>query len=395
VLRLRAPDHDITVHDKILGDVTLAADQLEDIVIRKADGWPTYHFAVVIDDTQMAVTLALRGSEHLMNTPKHLGLYEALGWEPVDHGHLPLIFNPGGSKMSKRDKAKTAREAARKERDSREEQGFAWLAASTGLPEADITRFMKKKSDDIPTAEAIAHALEVELPMIEVMDFRRAGYLPEALNNYLALLGWNPGPDPDTGEERELFTLDELVARWDLSRVGKTPARFDPDKLRWMNGEYLRSLSDDALQVRLQQWFDVTDSALARLEPALRDAIIALYRPRASTFGELERGARYFWERPTRYDDKAAQKWLLKGNGLATLAAVRPVLGACDWTEAGIEAAIVGFAADRGIGVGKVAQPIRVALSGAAATPGLWETLVLFDRAEVVCRIDNALATWS
>lgn len=392
VLRLRAPDHDVIVHDKILGDVTLVADQLEDIVIRKADGWPTYHFAVVIDDTFMEVTQVLRGSEHLMNTPKHLGLYEALGWKPVDHGHMPLIFNPGGSKMSKRDKAKAARAAARQERDARGEQGVAWLATLTGIDEADLTRFMKKKSDDIPTAEAIARALDVDLPMIEVMDFRRAGYLPEALNNYLALLGWNPGPDPDTGEEREVFSLDELVARWDLSRVGKTPARFDPDKLRWMNGEYLRSLTQEQLQLRLDQWFDVVDSPLAHLDPARRDAIIALYRPRAHTFAELARAASYFWERPHAYDAKAVKKWIHKGDGLATLRAARDVLAACEWTEAGIEAAVVGLAAEREIGVGKVAQPIRVALSGAAATPGLWETLVLFERDEVIARIDTALA---
>ncbi|MFK7931494.1 MAG: glutamate--tRNA ligase [Myxococcota bacterium] len=392
VLRLAAPDHDVQVLDVVQGTVTLAAEQLEDIVIRKADGFPTYHFAVVIDDQHMEVTQILRGKEHLMNAPKHLGIMEALGWSPPKFGHLPLIFNPGGTKMSKRDKAKAAREGARIARDAGSHTGWGWLATSTSLDEAELTRFMKKKNDEIPTAEAIAEGLDLDLPMIEVMDFWKAGYLPEALNNYLALLGWNPGPEADTGEERELFTLDELIARWDLSRVGKSSARFDPDKLRWMNGEYLRSLSDERIEHHYQSWLSVCESELSGLEPELRKRIFALYRPRAHTFAELEAGARWLWTRPTSYDAKAVKKWIIKGDGWARLPDLAALLATAEWTEAGLESAFTSHAEAVGVGMGKLAQPLRVALSGSAATPGLFECLVLFSRAEVLARIEVAIA---
>lgn len=391
VVRLVAPDHDVTVDDVVLGAVSQTRDELEDIVVRKADGFPTYHFGVVIDDHHMGVTLVMRGQEHLLNTPKHLGLYEALGWEPPVHAHLPLIFNPQGSKMSKRDKARVARAAAREAVDAAGGD-VAAIAARCGVDASLFADFLDKRTDDIPTSEAVAAALGVALPMIEVMDFRKAGYLPEALNNYLALLGWNPGPDPETGEEREIFALDELAARWDLARVGRTPARFDPDKLRWMNGEYLRTLPDDVLAVRLEQWFEVTRSELPALPRRLRRAVIALYRPRTATLVELEAAARWMWHPPTTYDEKAVKKWILKGDGLALLRAARDVLADCPWTEADLEASLTAMTEARGAKLGAVAQPIRIALSGAAATPGLWEVLHALDRDDVLARIDRCVA---
>ena len=391
VLRLKATGQDATVMDEVFGVVTAPAETIEDIVVLKDDGYPTYHFGVVIDDHLMEVTQILRGQEHLNNTFKHVGLMEALGWERPKFGHMPLIFNPDGSKMGKRDKAKAARAAARAQRDARKESGWAWLAELTGLDETELTRFMKKKNDAIPTAEAIAHALRVDLPMIEVMDFRKAGYLPEALNNYLALLGWNPGAEPD-GTEREIFTLEELVARWDLGRVGRTNAKFDADKLRWMNGEYLRSLPDDVIERHLAAWFEVADSELASLDKDFRDAVLALYKPRAHSFRELERAARWLWTRPDSYDAKSVKKWIRKGGGLQRLGPIHDTLAGAEWTEAGLEAALKALAEEQEVGLGKIAQPVRVALSGAAATPGLFECLVLFDRDEVLTRIDAAVS---
>jgi len=390
VVRLQAPASDITIDDQVLGTVTTTAEHLEDFVIRKADGYPTYHFGVVVDDHLMGVTLVMRGQEHLLNTPKHLALYAALGWQPPAHAHLPLIFNPQGSKMSKRDKARVARAAARRELDEAGGDQAA-LAARVGVPAQELSDFLGKKHDSVDTSQAIATALGLELPMIEVMDFRKAGYLPEALNNYLALLGWNPGPDPETGEEREIFSLDELVARWDLARVGKTPARFDPDKLRWMNGEYLRSLPDEVLSVRLEQYFEVAPSELPGLPRRLRRAVISLYRPRASTFAELEQAARWMWHPPTTYDDKAVKKWIHKGDGLGCLRAAHAALADCPWTETEIERLLTALAEQRGVKLGAIAQPIRVALSGAAATPGLWEVLHALDRGDVLDRIARCL----
>lgn len=390
VLRLVAPDHDVRVMDEVLGPVLVTADQLEDIVVRKADGFPTYHFAVVIDDAHMEVTQILRGSEHLRNTHKHIGLMEALGYEPPKFGHLPLIFSMSGSKMSKRDKAKAARAGARQAHKERGAKDYGWLAEQTGIDAYHLQRFMKKKTDDVPTAQAIAEVLGLDLPMIEVMDFRKGGFVPEAVVNFLALLGWNPGPEAD-GTEREIFTVDELVERWDLSRVGKTSAKFDVDKLRWMNGEYLKSLPDAVLEQHLQSWAEVVHSELMGQDKARRDAIVALYKPRAATFVELEEAARWFWTRPADYDAKAVKKWIRKGGGLERLARVRGVLETVAWTEPALEEGLKAFAAEEDVGLGKVAQPLRVALSGAAATPGLFECLVLFERDEVLARIDAAV----
>ena len=149
VVRFASQSQSITIHDQILGNVVIPAERLDDFVIQKADGFPTYHFAVVIDDHLMQVTSVLRGQEHLINTAKHLQLYQAFGWQAPSHGHLPLIFNPQGAKMSKREKAKTARAAAREAAKSANQSGKDWLANAINISENDAMRFMKKKSDDI------------------------------------------------------------------------------------------------------------------------------------------------------------------------------------------------------------------------------------------------------
>jgi glutamyl/glutaminyl-tRNA synthetase len=382
VVRLKAPNHDLTVDDRILGPVTVAAGDLEDIVIRKADGFPTYHFAVVIDDHEMKIDQVLRGKEHLLNTHKHLGVYEAFGWTPPHHGHLPLIFNPQGQKMSKREKAATARDAARKEAQARKEQGWQWLADLAGLGVDDVTSFMKKEHDRVPVAEGIAKALNVQLPMIEVLDFRRGGYLPEALVNYLALLGWSPGDD------RELMGFQEMVDAFDLSRVKHSEARFDPDKLKWMNGEYIKRATPERLLAALDSWLEVTDSPLRHATEAQRRALFAMYQQRVATLSELDQMGRFFFERPASYDEKAAKKWL-SADGIAKLRRAREAVAAAGWTAAELEAAVTPIAPDD---LGSVAQPIRIALKGNAVTPPLFDTIVFFTREEALARIDACLA---
>ena len=385
VIRMAAPPHDVTVTDRILGEVTLEEHALDDVVIREADCFPTHHLAVVVNPHHMGVTQVLRGQEHLMNTHKHLGLMEALGWDAPAFGHMPIIFNPGGSKMSKRDKAKAARASARLARDTGGHTGWGWLAEQTGLDEGELTRFMKKKHDDIHMAEAIAAALGVQLPMIEVMDFRRGGYLPEALNNYLALLGWSPGDD------REILSMDELVEAFTLERVNKTAARFDLEKLRWMNGEYLRSVSDQRLRLRLGQWLEVADTALAGLDEGRRWTLVQLYRARVSSLSEIEEQGWFFLRRPTSWDAKAAKKHLLKGGGLDNLAAARAVLADAPWEIEALEASLGALADARGLRMGKVAQPVRVAVAGQAASPGIGDTLAFLGRDEVLARVDACL----
>jgi glutamyl/glutaminyl-tRNA synthetase len=389
VLRFSAPKHDIIVRDHILGDVKLGEQDQDDFVIRKTDGFPTYHFAVVIDDHHMKITHILRGQEHLMNTPKHIGLYEALGWTSPEVGHLPLIFNTKGSKMSKRDKAKTAREVARTAAKERglTGKGWDWLAAMTSLDADDLTGFMKKKHDTISTAEAIAEALDATLPMIEVMDFRVGGYLPEALVNYMALLGWSPGDD------REVMSIAEMVEAFSLERVNNTAARFDPAKLRWMNSEYMRSLPMERLQACFQQYLDVVDSPYGSLDTATRAIYLNLFRERAATFAELDEASRFLFVRPAHWAPKAVKKHLLKGGGSERLLACREALSNVkDWEAPALEAAVTALLSDEQPNLGKFAQPIRIAVCGGPVSPSIFETLELLSQEEVLQRLDNCIA---
>lgn len=383
VLRFKAPDHALTVNDLVLGEVTLQPEELDDIVIRKADGWPTYHFAVVVDDHDMGVTLVLRGQEHLLNTHKHLGMYEALGWTPPEHAHLPLIFNPTGSKMSKRDKAKAARAAAREAKKNGGHADWAFLAEPLGVTADLLQRFAKKKTDDLALANAIADHLGVELPLIEVQDYRMAGYLPEALVNYLALLGWSPGDD------REIMSEAELIESFSLEQVGKTAARFDPVKLAWLNAETLRAASASRQHEALQDWCSLhPDHPLSSASEALTQKLLTLYIPRAQTLQDLATQTAWVFAAPTTYNAKAVKKVKLKAAGRDNLLAVRAVIASAPWTEAGLEEAITAFAETTGQRLGGYAQPLRVALTGNSVSPGLYETLTLLDRDEVLTRID-------
>ena len=392
VVRLSAPNHDITVDDHVLGDVTIVADELDDLIIRKADGFPTYHFAVVIDDHFMKVDLVLRGQEHLMNTHKHAGIFEALGWEPTATGHLPLIFNPTGSRMSKRDKAKAARAAARDvaKAESYPKGDWGWLAQRTERPIDEIVAFMKKSHDGVATANAIAVALDLELPMIDVSDFRKGGYLPEALLNYLALLGWSPGDD------REILTMDEMVEAFSTDRITKTPARFDPDKLRWMNGEYMRALPEDRVLELLNAWFKLVDTPVAAATLEQRRLLLGMYRQRMSTFADFAASARFYFVAPTAYDSKSAKKHLLQGDGLEHLSRARSALEDVGrWEVDSLERRLGTLCEETGSKLGKFAQPLRVATSGSAVTPPIFDVLAFLGRGEVLNRIDACLGHFS
>lgn len=390
VVRLAAPGHAVTVEDRILGAVTVEADGLDDFVIVKADGFPTYHFAVVVDDHAMQVDLVLRGQEHLMNTHKHLLLYEAFGWTPPAHGHLPLIFNPTGTKMSKRDKARVARETARALAKARGRDGkdWSWLAAEAGTEPADTAAFMDKRHDGVAMAEAIARVTRADLPRIEVMDFRKAGYLPEAVVNYLCLLGWSPGDD------RELLSFDDLVAAFTVERVQKTPARFDYDKVQWFNAEYVKALPEDQLLLRLRQWLEVVDSPLAGLDEARQRHLLRMYRPRARTFVDLERMAGFFFRRPGRWDDKQVARHVTGDGGADRLVALRAALAAQEsLTVASVQAALQASCDAAGLPIGKFAQPARVAVSGDGVSPELADTLAFLGKEEVLARFDAFLAS--
>lgn len=362
VVRLKAPGEDITFTDEILGSVTLPADQLEDFVIQKGDGFPTYHFACVVDDELMKISHVLRGQEHLMNTPKHIALQRALGFNKPRYAHLPVIFNIDGTKMSKRDKEKAL------------------------------------KRGEKP-------------PEIDVHDFRLTGYLPEALLNFLALLGWS------AGEDQERFTLDELVQRFDISRVGKTNARFDREKLVAFNTDWAAQVSDSRLLEALRDYLRVNVAALARGEDDMakaQDALTAKTIRRMNeasddqladvlqlaagfrTFPDVVAKTGFFFTdaEDVMFDPKAVKKVLDKndGAGYTMLETLLPRLESqSDWSAEAIEALLQSICAERDAKLGQVAQPLRVAITGTTVSPSIHDTLARLGRDATVARIKRCL----
>ena len=374
------PGQEVLIQDQILGQVRVGPGDLDDFIIGKGDGFPTYHFAVVVDDHHMQVTHVLRAQEHLMNTARHILLYQAFGWEMPEHGHMPVINSIGGGKMSKRDKAKAARAAAK-------EAGWdaAILSEKLGISLDLATSFLKKKNNDVEIAIPVAAELGVELPEIDVEDFRASGFLPEALLNYLALLGWS------NGDDREIWDQAELEQVFLIKRIGSSAARFDPAKLLWMNGQYVRASTVERLvQACADYALRNPEGLLAGLDPARLHLVISLFHERFQTFAELEQSAAWVRTAPVVYGpEKAIKKHLLKGDGLARLSASEAIVaGIEDWSAQGIEAGLQAAADAHYEGrVGKLAQPLRVALTGGPVSPGVGETLAILTQAECVARI--------
>ena len=237
MVRFKTPDHAVEVEDVVLGTIRIEPEQLDDFVIRKRDGYPTYHFAVVVDDELMGVTHILRGQEHLINTPRHVMLQQALGYSTPTYAHMPLIFNDKGAKMSKRERDGAAR-------DSCKQRGVNETPVPERLDQAAFDAWKKDKKQQLEgdVLEALAEAVGLHLPEVSVDDFRRAGYLPEVITNFIALLGWNPGGDI------EKFDMDFLAAKFEIGRIGKTNARFDRQKLMAFNGDYIAQM--DAADLR-------------------------------------------------------------------------------------------------------------------------------------------------
>lgn len=391
VIRFRPDDAEVVVPDAVLGDVRIAAGEVEDFIIRKRDGFPTYHFAVVVDDAAMGVTHILRGQEHLSNTPKHVQLQRAMGFPTPVYAHMPLIFNDAGAKMSKRERDKVAREEMKKRGIGKPPEGtvdaavFAdWMADS-------------KRQLDSDALGKIALALRIELPEVSVEDFRGAGYLPEVITNFIALLGWTPSKHQD-GSDREKFDMEFLARDFALERIGKTNARFDRVKLRSFNGDAINAMSDGEFAARWRGW-------CARYEPktieALGDrweAAARAARPRCRTLadGAAVVGFLVAGDDAIVIEDAVAQKHLLKGEagkrGIDVLALVHGVLAAVEPWEAGaIEGELGKWAEGNGVKMGTVAQALRVAVTGGPVSPGIGETLALVGRKGVLARIGRCV----
>ena len=316
-VRLRIPDDGVTVvHDVIRGESSFENALLDDLVIARADGTPVYHLAVVVDDLDAGVTHVVRGADHYSNTPKQFRILEALGAPIPTYAHVPLLHGPDGKKLSKRHGAAS------------------------------------------------------------VQELRDAGYLPEAVRNYLALLGW--GYDETT----TFFTTDELREKFSLERVSRSPAIFDEQKLRHINGRYLRELPVDELTARLEALTGRT---------GLRDAV-AISQEKISTLTEFWPLAGSFFDGPVD-DPKAREKILGPERAQTALAAARDALAELPepWTLESVEEVLAGVLAAGGYKPREVYQPIRVALAGTTVSPGIFETVALAGQDTTLRRIDEAL----
>jgi glutamyl-tRNA synthetase len=310
------PDEGETVvHDVIRGDTTFQHVHLDDPVIARADGSVLYNFAVAVDDVDGRFTHVVRGEDHLSNTPKQLLVMEAMGATPPLFAHLPLLHGPDGKKLSKRHGAAS------------------------------------------------------------VQELRAAGYLPEAVRNYLALLGWG---DPD---DETILSTEQLVERFDIARVSRNPARFDEQKLRWLNGRYIRALTGEQLTGRLERHLG---------RSGLRDAV-EISREKIQTLEDFWPLAGFIFDGPAD-DPKAREKWLSDG-GVDALREAREALGAVDgFGVPEIERALQAVLERRGSKPRDVYQPLRVAVAGTTVSPGIFETLAVLGRDESLRRIDAALA---
>jgi glutamyl-tRNA synthetase len=305
------------VHDVIRGDTTFQHVHMDDPVIARADGSVLYNFAVAVDDLDAGITHVIRGEDHLSNTPKQLLVLEALGAQPPIYAHLPLLHGPDGKKLSKRHGAAS------------------------------------------------------------VQELRDAGYLPEAVLNYIALLGWG------SEDDETILSTDELIERFSIERVSRNPAQFDEQKLRWLNGRYMRELPAEDLTARLEA-FTGRDGLRAAVD---------ISKEKMQTLADFWPLAGFIFDGPTD-DAKAREKWLDE-EGIAALRDVRAALDAVDpFTFDAVKDALEGVVAQRGTKPKNVFQPVRVALAGTAVSPGIFETLVVLGRDEALERIDRALGSY-
>jgi glutamyl-tRNA synthetase len=379
-------DGPIVVDDVIRGLISFEPAELGDFIIRKSDGFPTYNFAVVIDDYLMQVTHVLRGQEHLMNTPSQKALWEALFTDrPVpQYAHMSVTVSDTGGKLSKRERPQTLRTALKAMADVDLDK----LAQVGSITANEIRSFLAgDTTPDMPAVDAIAKHLGVRLPEINIVDFFHSGYLPETMVNFMALLGWNPG------DQREIMTRDELVRSFDLSRLTKSNSLFDRKKLLAFNTEHLRLTPPETVLKHFKAYLKHIESPVQKADDSLLARIIKLCDG-ARTFEDIERKSVFVFigDDQVPFDEKAVQKVLMKDRALEILRQVRDELAALpDLGEQAIEEMLRRLAEARQVGLGKVAQPLRVALCGTTISLPIFDSVNLLGRERTLQRIDLTL----
>jgi len=377
-------DEPIVVDDIVRGKVSFDPREIGDFVILKSDGFPTYHFAVVVDDELMGVTHILRGQEHLMNTPNHQLLQRALGFRIPQYAHMSVTVSESGGKLSKRERPKALQAAIKAIR----EPDLAAIAAAGRLTVDALNSFLAgQTTPDMPAIDAMAAYLGVHLPEINVLDFFRSGYLPETMVNFLALLGWNPG------DGREIMTRDELIAAFDLSRIGKSNSLFDRQKLLAFNTEYLKRVPMPKLVGHFAAYLKEIGSPVAAADAATLERIIKMNEG-ARTLEQIEQKTRFAFiaDDAYAYDKDAVAKALLKNDGLAMLSEVgRRLAGLAEVTHDAIETMLRQLAEEKQVGLGKVAQPLRVAITGTTVSPPIFDAVQLLGLPRTLARIERTI----
>jgi glutamyl-tRNA synthetase len=324
VMRFKNPlEGTVVFEDKVKGRIEWANAELDDLVIFRSDGWPTYNFAVVVDDIDMGITEVIRGDDHVNNTPRQINIYKALGKPVPEFAHLPMILGPDGQKLSKRHGA------------------------------------------------------------VSVMQYRDDGFLPHALLNYLVRLGWSHG-------DQEIFSAEEMVKLFDVADVNKAASRFDVTKLSWLNQHYLKTEEPSLIAPEFEWHLTQAGIDFSR-GPNPADVIVAL-RDRVQTLKEMAERAKIWYGPIIEWDDKAVAKHLQNEGAIAVLMEAKGLIANVEWKPEPIHGVIEQIAAKLELGMGKIAQPLRVAMTGTQVSPSIDHTIFLAGREVALQRIDDAIA---
>ena len=324
VVRFANPEEGATtVEDVVHGPVVFQNKELDDLIIARSDGTPTYNFCVVVDDADMGVTHVIRGDDHLNNTPRQMTMLLALGKQPPVYAHVPMILGPDGAKLSKRHGA------------------------------------------------------------VSVLEYQDQGYLPEALLNYLVRLGWSHG-------DQEYFTRDDMIAAFDVRDINKSASALNPEKMLWLNQQHLVKAQPKDVLPHLR--WHLGRLGIYSQDDELLEGIILAQRERAKTLKEMAENSRFFFGEEVTLDPKAVEKHLT-AEAKSLLGELRTRFAAiADWAAPAVHAALEGLAKEKALGLGKVAQPLRVAVSGGTVSPPIDVTLALLGQARTMARLDRALA---
>ena len=342
VVRFKTPqDETLILQDEVRGTIKIDTNTLDDKVLFKSDGMPTYHLANIVDDHLMKISHVIRGEEWLPSLPLHTLLYKAFEWEAPKFAHLSLILKPvGKGKLSKRDGDKL------------------------GFPVFPM-EYTNEKSGDVSRG------------------YKEDGYFAEAFVNLLALLGWNPGT------EQELFSLEELTQAFDLARVSKSGAKFSPDKAKWFNQQYLQQKSAEELT---ELFLPILNSQGVEADKNYVQSVVGLVKERANFVNDLSELSNFFFADPTEYDPKAAKKQWKETTGELMTELVSVIEGIQDFSIENAQTEIKGWITSKEIGFGKVMQPLRLSLVGKLAGPDLFEIMTMVGKETTIKRIQNAIA---